>query len=238
MFRYIALHKPFGVLSSFTHEERDDGAMSQTRPKTPSTPKRTLNEFGLPKGVYAAGRLDYDSEGLLILSDDGAFIHRLTDPAHKLPKTYWAQVEGVPTDAMLEPLRRGLRIQDYQTQPCQARILAEEPTLPPREKPITPHGPTAWLELILTEGKKRQVRHMTAAVGLPTLRLLRVAIGPIKLAELQQGQWRDLTENERHPIIRHHIGRQKSRFGTHDQHAPRKPTKITQNRKIHKKDRS
>lgn len=183
--RYIALFKPFNVLSSFTHEESED-----------ETTKRTLTEFGLPKVVYAAGRLDYDSEGLLILSDDGGFIHRVTDPQHKLPKTYWAQVEGVPTEAALQRLRGGLRIKDYTTQACRAHLLADEPALPPREKPITPHGPTAWLELVLSEGKKRQVRHMTAAVGLPTLRLIRVAIGPVTLNGLQPGQWRELMPDE------------------------------------------
>ncbi len=180
---YIALFKPYGVLSSFSDEEA-------------GLPRRTLSEFGLPKGVYAAGRLDFDSEGLLILSDDGAFIHRLTDPRHKLPKTYFAQVEGAPADAMLEPLRRGLSIKDYRTLPCAARVLPAEPELPARDKPITPHGPTAWLELILTEGKKRQVRHMTAAIGLPTLRLVRVQIGPVMLAGLGPGQWRDLNKVE------------------------------------------
>ena len=186
--RYIALFKPFGVLSSFTHEEITEG---QTGPN-----KRTLSEFNLPKSVYAAGRLDFDSEGLLILSDDGGFIHRVTDPNHKLPKTYCAQVEGMPTESMLDPLRRGLRIKDYTTKPCQARVLSEVPKFPDRDKPITPHGPTAWLELILTEGKKRQVRHMTAAVGLPTLRLLRVAIGPVRLGNLQPGRWRELSSAE------------------------------------------
>lgn len=195
MSRYIALFKPFGVLSSFTHEERDSQTLRV------STEKRTLSEFGLPKGVYAAGRLDFDSEGLLILSDDGAFIHRLTDPRHKLPKTYYAQIEGTPTDAMLEPLRRGLPIKEYHTLPCEARVLPAEPDLPARDKPITPHGPTAWLELILTEGKKRQVRHMTAAIGLPTLRLVRVQIGPVALAGLQPGQWRDLSKTELAPIM-------------------------------------
>lgn len=191
MSRYIALFKPFGVLSSFTDEERDEEKTFRV-----SESKRTLSEFGLPKGVYAAGRLDFDSEGLLILSDDGAFIHRLTDPQHKLPKTYYAQVEGAPTDDMLEPLRRGLPIKDYRTLPCAARVLPAVPDLPARDKPITPHGPTAWLELILTEGKKRQVRHMTAAIGLPTLRLVRVRIGPVTLAGLQPGQWRDLNKDE------------------------------------------
>ncbi|MCS6773553.1 MAG: pseudouridine synthase [Anaerolineae bacterium] len=189
--RYIALFKPYGVLSSFTHE---------VQPGERET-KRTLSEFGLPKGVYAAGRLDYDSEGLLILSDDGAFIHRLTDPRYKLPKVYWAQVEGVPTPEALARLQRGVVVKGYRTRPCQARIIAE-PTLPPRGKPVTPHGPTTWLEIVLTEGKKRQVRHMTAAVGLPTLRLVRVQIGPINLGDLQPGQWRDLAKEEVAPIIR------------------------------------
>jgi len=177
--RYLAFFKPCFVMSSFTHE----GA----------APKRTLSEFGLPAGVYAAGRLDYDSEGLLILSDDGGFIHRQTDPRFKQPKTYWAQVEGVPTEAALDKLRRGLRIQDYTTLPCQAKILSGEPELPPRAKPITPHGPTAWLEIVLTEGRNRQVRHMTAAVGLPTLRLVRVAIGDVTLDGLKPGEWREIT---------------------------------------------
>jgi 23S rRNA pseudouridine2457 synthase len=212
---YIALFKPYGVLSSFTHEAREHqhtgrlphgtgGGNSLERPEHSPAPKRTLSEFGLPKGIYAAGRLDYDSEGLLILSDDGAFIHRLTDPKHKLPKTYLAQVEGVPSQEALLPFRRGLQIKDYRTLPCQARILDDEPALPPRDKPITPHGPTTWLELVLTEGKKRQVRHMTAAVGLPTLRLVRVQIGPVNLAGLMPGKWRDLSQSELDSIIRTH----------------------------------
>lgn len=191
--RYIALYKPYGVLSSFTHELQP-GEVSA---------KRTLSEFGLPKGVYAAGRLDYDSEGLLLLSDDGAFIHRLTDPRYKLPKVYWVQVEGVPTPEALAQLQRGVVVKGYRTRPCQARVIAE-PTLPPRGKPVTPHGPTAWLEIVLTEGKKRQVRHLTAAVGLPTLRLVRVQIGPITLGDLQPGQWRDLAKDEVNPIIQNH----------------------------------
>ncbi len=200
--RYIALFKPYGVLSSFTHEVQSAADAG----------KRTLSEFGLPPGVYAAGRLDYDSEGLLVLSDDGGFIHRLTDPRHKLPKTYWAQVEGEPAESQLNQLRRGVVVRDYRTRPCRARVLAagiaparsngpfsqlllagEPVELPPRDKPVTPHGPTAWIELILTEGKKRQVRHMTASVGLPTLRLIRVAIGPLTIQGLSPGQWRDLS---------------------------------------------
>lgn len=180
----IAFYKPYGVLSSFTHEVQSAGDAG----------KRTLSEFGLPPGVYAAGRLDYDSEGLLILSDDGAFIHRMTDPRYKLPKTYYAQVEGIPTEDALDQLRHGVVIKGYQTQPCGARILEADPQLPPRAKPITPHGPTCWLELILSEGKKRQVRHMTAHVGLPTLRLVRVAIGTVTLDGLLPGQWRQLSQ--------------------------------------------
>jgi 23S rRNA pseudouridine2457 synthase len=231
--RYIALFKPYGVLSSFTHEERDSPTLRVFVPTEDSTDektlrvsspsKRTLSEFGLPKGVYAAGRLDFDSEGLLILSDDGAFIHRLTDPQHKLPKTYHAQVEGAPTDAMLEPLRRGLQIKDYRTLPCGARILPEEPALPQREKPITPHGPTAWLELVLTEGKKRQVRHMTAAVGLPTLRLVRVQIGPVTLAGLQPGQWRDLSKSELAPIMYASVSSRQIRQPSHARRRTNRP---------------
>jgi 23S rRNA pseudouridine2457 synthase len=191
MLRVVAFYKPYGVLSSFTHEERESSA-----------PKRTLSEFSLPKGVYAAGRLDYDSEGLLILTNDGQLIHRLTDPRYKLPKTYYAQVEGIPTKAALDQLRRGVVFKGYLSLPCQAHQLKEDPVLPPREKPITPHGPTAWLEIVLREGKKRQVRHMTAAVGLPTLRLVRVAIGPVTLAGLSPGQWRDLSEAEREALRR------------------------------------
>ena len=183
---HIAFYKPYGVLSSFTHEVQSASDAG----------KRTLNEFGLPPGVYAAGRLDFDSEGLLILSDDGTFIHRLTDPRYKLPKTYYAQVEGAPTPAALAALQAGVTIKDYTTLPCQARLLADEPALPARDKPITPHGPTAWLEIILYEGKKRQVRHMTASVGLPTLRLVRMAIGPVSIAGMLPGQWRELQTGE------------------------------------------
>ncbi len=198
MSRAIAFFKPFGVLSSFTHEAQPGRA---DRAASDLPPKRTLSEFGLPKGVYAAGRLDYDSEGLLILSDDGALIHRLTDPRYKLPKTYYVQVEGAPTEAALRQLRQGVTIKGYRTLPCEARALDVEPDLPPRGKPVSPHGPTAWLEIVLREGKKRQVRHMTAAVGLPTLRLVRVAIGPITIAGLSPGQWRDLSKSELDSII-------------------------------------
>ncbi len=189
--RYIALFKPYGVLSSFTHELREG-----------EKPKRTLSEFGLPPRVYAAGRLDLDSEGLLLLSDDGRFIQRVTHPRYKQPKTYYVLVEGVPTPAALAQLQCGVVIKGYRTQPCEVEVLEMPPDLPPRDKPVTPHGPTAWLAITLREGKKRQVRHMTAAVGLPTLRLVRVRIGCVALGHLQPGQWRDLTPEEVQDLLR------------------------------------
>jgi 23S rRNA pseudouridine2457 synthase len=145
--------------------------------------------------VYAAGRLDRDSEGLLLLTDDGSLIKRLTDPQHHFEKTYWVMAEGDPTPEKLDQLERGIQLKDYRTLPAKARLIPD-PILPARPKPVTPHGPTAWIEVKLREGKKRQIRHMTAAVGLPTLRLVRVAIGPIKLDKLPSGTWRDLTQNE------------------------------------------
>ena len=179
--RYLLFHKPYDVLSQFTDE---------------GTGHPTLAAYIPIPGVYAAGRLDRDSEGLLLLTDDGSLIKRLTDPAHHLPKTYWVQVEGDPDAHKLAQLQRGLKIQGYQTLPCKAVVIPEPALLPPRSKAITPHGPTAWLEIQLSEGKKRQIRHMTAAVGLFTLRLLRVAIGPVRLGDLPSGAWRDLTPAE------------------------------------------
>jgi len=178
-FRYLLFHKPYGVLSSFTD---------------PSGREILKAYIDIP-GVYAAGRLDYDSEGLLILTDDGALIKRLTDPRHHLPKTYWVQVEGQITQSALDRLSQGVTIPGWHTLPCTAQAIPE-PDLPPRRKSITPHAPPSWIELTLTEGKKRQVRHMTAAVGFPTLRLVRVAIGPLRLGVLQPGEWRWLTAEE------------------------------------------
>lgn len=171
----LAFHKPYGVLTQF-------------RPKDD---RRTLAEFGLPPRVHPAGRLDADSEGLLLLTDDGALQHRLSDPRFEHPKTYWAQVEGAPTDADLEPLRVGIEIRDYVTRPATVRLLEPAPALPPRDPPIRTrkHIPDRWIELILHEGRNRQVRRMTAAVGFPTLRLVRVAIGDIRLDALEPGQW-------------------------------------------------
>lgn len=175
----IALNKPYGVLCQFTDRS------------TP--PRRTLAEFRLPPDVYAAGRLDHDSEGLLLLTDDGALAHRLTDPRHKEPKTYWVQVEGEPLDAQIEALRRGVVLNDVPTRPAKVQRL-DAPALWPRDPPVRFRKtvPDAWLEITISEGRNRQVRRMTAAVGLPTLRLVRVAIGPHRLDDLAPGQWRQL----------------------------------------------
>jgi len=159
----------------------------------------TLKDFIDVPGVYAAGRLDRDSEGLLLLTDDGMLIKRLTDPYHHVEKIYWIQVEGEPTEEALDRLRGGVQLKGYTARPAGVRLLPD-PGLPPRSKPVTPHGPTAWLEIRLREGKKRQIRHMTAAVGLFTLRLVRVAIGNIGLGNLLPGQWRYLTGDELHSL--------------------------------------
>lgn len=178
--KYILFNKPHGVLSQFTDE---------------GTGHPTLKNFIDLPGVYAAGRLDRDSEGLLLLTDDGALIKRLTDPVHHVEKTYWVMVEGEATQEKLNQLERGIQLKGFLTLPCKARLLPS-PSLPPRPKPVTPHGPTAWIEIRLREGKKRQIRHMTAAVGLFTLRLVRVRIGEIELGDLEPGQWRKLTRDE------------------------------------------
>ena len=177
---YILFNKPYGVLSQFTDE---------------GTGHPTLKQYIDIPNVYAAGRLDRDSEGLLLLTDDGKLIKRLTDPKHHIEKTYWIMVEGDPTQEKLTQLERGIPLKGYVTLPAKARIIPE-PDLPPRSKPVTPHGPTVWIEIKLREGKKRQIRHMTSAVGLPTLRLMRVAIGPIQLDTLKVGKWRKLTQDE------------------------------------------
>lgn len=175
----IAFNKPYGVLSQFTDR---------------STPPRpTLAGFGLPPDVYPAGRLDHDSEGLLLLTDDGSLAHRLTDPRHKQPKTYWVQVEGEPQPPQLEALRRGVVLNDGPTRPAGARRI-DAPALWPRDPPVRFRRtvPDAWIEVRIGEGRNRQVRRMTAAVGLPTLRLVRIAIGPHRLDALAPGEWRCL----------------------------------------------
>ena len=179
----IALNKPFHVLCQFTDR---------------SVPaRRTLAEFGLPAGVYPAGRLDHDSEGLLLLTDDGALAHRITDPRHKLPKTYLVQVEGTPTDAQLQLLRDGVELNDGRTRPARVRRLETPPSLWPRDPPVRFRKTVAdtWLELAIGEGRNRQVRRMTAAAGLPTLRLVRVAIGEWQLQALQPGEWCVLSDS-------------------------------------------
>jgi 23S rRNA pseudouridine2457 synthase len=180
--RTIAFYKPHGVLPCFTDL---DG-------------RQTLRSYIELPGVYAAGRLDLDSEGLLLLTSDGKLAHYITDPQHKLPKVYLAQIERIPNEEAMEQLRKGVMLKGKKTKPAGVRLLAEDPQLSNRPVPIRfrKNVPTAWLEIVLREGLNRQVRRMTAAVGHPTLRLVRVAIGPIVLGDLQSGQWRDLTSGE------------------------------------------
>ena len=181
-FRYLKLFKPYNVLTQFTDAQG----------------RVTLKDFVPIPGVYPVGRLDRDSEGLLLLTDDGPLAHRLTDPKFEHPKTYLVQVERVPSDQSLENLRRGVLLSDGPTQPVTIDLLEGEPKLPERPVPIRfrKNVPTCWLKLILREGRNRQVRRMTAAVGHPTLRLVRIGIGPIALGDLTPGEWRELTAEE------------------------------------------
>ena len=178
MSRVLLFNKPFGVLTQFS----------------PSTGRATLKDYIAVPGVYPAGRLDADSEGLVVLTDDGALQARISHPRHKEDKEYWVQVEGEPTDAALETLRRGVDLGDFVTRPAEARRLepSPEPQLWPRTPPIRfrAHIPTTWLSLTISEGKNRQVRRMTARVGFPTLRLVRVRIGALGLDGLTPGAWR------------------------------------------------
>ena len=178
----IALNKPYGVMSKFSPEEG----------------KRTLADYVSIRNVYPAGRLDTDSEGLLLLTDDGALQARIANPRHKLPKTYWAQVEGLPTDAALAALQRGVDLGDFVTKPAGARRIDEPAGLWPRDPPIRYRAkiPTAWLELTLHEGKNRQVRRMCKAVDLRLTGLVRVAFGPLVLGTLPMGKTRPLTRDE------------------------------------------
>ncbi|MDE1149358.1 MAG: rRNA large subunit pseudouridine synthase E [Azospirillaceae bacterium] len=178
MSRLILFNKPYDVLSQFSDGEG----------------RATVKDFVDVPGVYPAGRLDRDSEGLLILSDDGPLIHRIADPKHKQPKTYWAQVEGVPDEAALNALRRGVTLKDGPTLPAGARLMEEPAALWPRDPPIRYRAaiPTRWIELTLREGRNRQVRRMTAAVGFPTLRLVRWAVGDWTLDGIAPGTWREV----------------------------------------------
>jgi 23S rRNA pseudouridine2457 synthase len=177
----VALNKPFGVLCQFTDEAG----------------RRTLADFVPQKGVYAAGRLDHDSEGLLLLTDDGKLQHRLANPTHKQPKTYVVMVEGVPSDEALERLRRGVTLNDGPTLPSAVEAIDEPEWLWPRDPPVRFRKtvPDAWLRIVLREGRNRQVRRMTAAVGLPTLRLIREAVGGYHLDGLGLGQVRVIDAN-------------------------------------------
>lgn len=176
--QYILFHKPYDVLSQFTPE---GGA-------------RSLAEFDLPKGVYPAGRLDKDSEGLLLLTDDGPLIEQLLHPRNEKPKTYWALVERVPDESALQRLRAGLRIEDYTTLPCQAQLLEPQPQIAPRDPPVRVRKSVqdVWMEIQVVEGKNRQVRKMTAAIGHPTLRLIRQSIANLELGDLRPGEWRSI----------------------------------------------
>lgn len=184
----LAFNKPYGVLSQFT----SDGS-----------PNRTLAEFGFPKDVYPIGRLDADSEGLLLLSDETELNDRLLHPRHAHEREYWAQVERIPAPEALEQLSRGIVIQGTKSFPSHAWMLDPQPQFPPREPPIRFRKtvPTFWIGLELIEGRNRQVRRMTAAIGHPTLRLIRVRIGNFHLANLPTGQWRELNCHERSLVL-------------------------------------
>ncbi|MDR4494703.1 MAG: pseudouridine synthase [Nitrospirales bacterium] len=180
--RYVLFHKPYGVLSKFTD--------SEGRP--------TLADYITIPDVYSVGRLDKDSEGLLLLTSDGAFSHHLTSPSSKVPKTYWVQVERVPIESALERLRNGVIIQGKRSRPARVTLLKAEPQISPRSVPIRfrKSVPTAWLKIEISEGMNRQIRRMTAQIGHPTLRLIRVAIGTILLGDLPSGHWRELKRPE------------------------------------------
>ena len=184
----IAFNKPYGVLSQFT----SDGSAN-----------RTLAEFHFPPRVYPIGRLDADSEGLLLLSDEAGLNTRLLDPKHAHGRIYWAQVEGIPSPDALKQLSAGVVVQGRKTLPCRSWLLESQPEVPPRVPPIRfrKSVPECWIGLELIEGKNRQVRRMTAAIGYPTLRLMRVKIGNFELGELAAGQWKVLTDNERKLVL-------------------------------------
>jgi 23S rRNA pseudouridine2457 synthase len=184
--KYIAFNKPYAVLCQFTLPE--------------GSTKKTLAAFGFPEDVYSVGRLDFDSEGLIILTDDGRLNRKLLSPGNNHRRTYFVCVENEPSEPQLQILRSGVVIEGKKTMPAQAKLLTEEPPLPLRPVPIRQRKniPTAWVELTLTEGRNRQVRKMTAAIGCPTLRLVRIAIGCLSLFDLKllPGEWKILSENE------------------------------------------
>ncbi len=183
--RCILFYKPYGVLSQFTDNSGE-------------TKRQTLKDYISVPAVYPVGRLDWDSEGLMLLTNNGQLQHRLSHPRFGHKRTYWVQVERIPDAVALTQLQQGVIIENYYTRPALVELLSAEPLLPPRQPPIRfrKNVPTAWLEMTLTEGKNRQVRRMTAKVGFPTLRLVRVAIADLSLEDLQPGQWRDLTPGQ------------------------------------------
>lgn len=184
----IAFNKPYGVISQFSRDKAE---------------WRTLKEFAFPHGIYPIGRLDAQSEGLILLTDEGLLVDRLLNPKHGHKRLYWAQVDGIPTQEELQQLEAGVKIGDHQTLPCRARILDPQPEIPPRDPPIRERRniPTCWIALELTEGKNHQVRRMTAAVGHPTLRLIRMRIGDFDLGNLAAGAWRELNINDRKLVL-------------------------------------
>jgi len=203
---YVLVYKPYGIVSQFTAEGVHAGLGS-------------LGHF--PRDVYAAGRLDADSEGLLLLTNDGRVIHRLTDPHFGHPRTYLVQLEGIPDDRALEALRRGVMLKDQRTKPAQVTPLPGEPEVPERPVPIRVRKtvPTSWIEITVSEGRNRQVRHMTAAVGYPTLRLIRTAIGPLSIERLAPGEHRALTADEKAALF------ESLRLFEHDVDHPHRPEK-------------
>lgn len=200
--RYLLFNKPFHVLSQFTPGK-----------DSPAIARPTLSQFIPVPAVYPVGRLDYDSEGLLLLTDDGPLQHRLSDPRFEHPRTYWVQVEGIITEQAAQQLAEGVSIQGHITRPCEAKLICE-PRLPPRDPPIRfrQNIPVSWVQLTLTEGRNRQVRRMTAAVGFPTLRLVRFAIGDLTLDHMEPGQWRDLTASEQAHLGRPSTSKRKGRL--------------------------
>ena len=184
----LAFHKPYGVLSQFTPED---------------SPHRTLADFGFPRGVYPVGRLDADSEGLLIIADEASLNDRLLNPSQGHEREYWVEVERVPSTASLARLSRGVVVQGRRTRPCEASVLDPQPVLAPRVPPVRLRKsvPTCWISVALTEGRNRQVRRMTAAIGHPTLRLIRVRIGKLLLGDLEPGKWRELSDADRAKLL-------------------------------------
>jgi len=194
-YQFVLFYKPYNVLSQFSEG---------STPPANDSPRLTLQDFIPVAHIYPVGRLDRDSEGLMLLTNHGQVQHRLSDPRFAHPRTYWVQVEHGPDPSALAQLRQGVTIKGDRTRPCRVELLAAAPPLPPRDPPIRDRQsiPTAWLEMTLEEGKNRQVRRMTAAVGHPTLRLVRVAIAHLSLGSLQPGEWRFTTPAEQQALLR------------------------------------